>query len=250
QVRLGSQIVSNVVIYTAIISVENLRKELLPGMTANLRIETDVREDALRVANAALRWRPPGAEPLSGQAPSTGTGAALANEQPAGTEAGRGRGRRALAEFADAMKMELALSAEQQAEVDAILVQSRKEMELALRSEADPNARRERLRTRWAALTARIAATLTDAQRAKFGALRERFAQERSARGTMQRGRVYVLGKDGQPQAIDVRVGVSDGGMSEILTSALEPGREVITGGGPRAEAAGAAPRRGRRFGF
>ncbi|MBI4275965.1 MAG: HlyD family secretion protein, partial [Rhizobiales bacterium] len=43
QVRLGSQTVQNVVIYTTIISVDNPRLELLPGMTANLRIETDRR---------------------------------------------------------------------------------------------------------------------------------------------------------------------------------------------------------------
>ncbi len=44
QVRLGSTTVQNVVIYTTIMSIENPRLELLPGMTANLRIETDRRE--------------------------------------------------------------------------------------------------------------------------------------------------------------------------------------------------------------
>ena len=45
-------------IYTTIISIENPRRELLPGMTANLRIETDRRADVVRIPNAALRWRP------------------------------------------------------------------------------------------------------------------------------------------------------------------------------------------------
>jgi HlyD family secretion protein len=61
QVRLGSTTVSNVVIYTAVVSIENPHLELLPGMTANLRIETDAREGVTRVPNAALRWRPAGA---------------------------------------------------------------------------------------------------------------------------------------------------------------------------------------------
>jgi len=61
QVRLGSTTVSNVVIYTAVVSIENPHLELLPGMTANLRIETDARQDVRRVPNAALRWRPAGA---------------------------------------------------------------------------------------------------------------------------------------------------------------------------------------------
>ena len=61
QVRLGSQTVSNVVTYTGIVSIENPKMELLPGMTASVKIETDSRADVLLAPNAALRWRPAGA---------------------------------------------------------------------------------------------------------------------------------------------------------------------------------------------
>jgi HlyD family secretion protein len=252
QVRLGSQTVANVVIYTAIISVENPRKELMPGMTANLRVETDVRENVLRVANAALRWRPPGAEPIAQQA--AGSGEAVAAERPAGEERRRGGGGRVMAELAAALKAELSLSADQQKEVDSILADARKEMGMALRAEQDPNARRERIRQQWNDTMARIAALLTEPQRGKLDELRQRFAQEREQRGATQRGRVYVLGADGRPQAIEVRVGVGDGGTTEIISDKLEAGRDVIIGGGPRvadaAGAAGATARRGPRFGF
>ena len=40
QVRLGSQTVSNVVTYTGIVSIENPKMELLPGITASVKIET------------------------------------------------------------------------------------------------------------------------------------------------------------------------------------------------------------------
>jgi HlyD family secretion protein len=59
-VRLGSQTVSNVVTYTGIVSIENPKMELLPGMTASVKIETDARADVLLAPNAALRWRPAG----------------------------------------------------------------------------------------------------------------------------------------------------------------------------------------------
>jgi HlyD family secretion protein len=59
-VRLGSQTVSNVVTYTGIVSIENPKMELLPGMTASVKIETDARADVLLAPNAALRWRPSG----------------------------------------------------------------------------------------------------------------------------------------------------------------------------------------------
>jgi HlyD family secretion protein len=62
-VRMGSQTVSNVVTYTAIVSIENPRMELLPGMTASVKIETDARADALLAPNAAFRWKPAGAAP-------------------------------------------------------------------------------------------------------------------------------------------------------------------------------------------
>ena len=59
-VRLGSQTISNVVTYTGIVSIENPKIELLPGMTANVKIEAEMRKDALLAPNAALRWKPAG----------------------------------------------------------------------------------------------------------------------------------------------------------------------------------------------
>jgi HlyD family secretion protein len=134
QVRLGSQTVQNVVIYTAIVSIANPNLELLPGMTATLRIETDRRDSVVRIPSAALRWRPS----------TTGEGAPLARDQEAG-----------------------------------------------------PPREPERDRP-------------------------------------TQLGRVFVVGPDGKPQGITVRIGATEGSSIEIV-SGLEPGREVIVGGGPRA---------------
>ncbi len=69
-VRLGSQTVQNVVIYTAVIAVDNADLSLKPGMTATLRIFTERRENVLRISNAALRWRPPGEQPPPAAAPT------------------------------------------------------------------------------------------------------------------------------------------------------------------------------------
>ncbi len=59
QVRKSAQTVSNVVTYLVEVSASNPALLLLPGMTANVRIVTDVRENILKVPNAALRFRPP-----------------------------------------------------------------------------------------------------------------------------------------------------------------------------------------------
>ena len=59
QVRKSPQIVQNVVIYTVIISTENPRLLLLPGMTALAEIVVHESGDTLTVPSAALRFRPP-----------------------------------------------------------------------------------------------------------------------------------------------------------------------------------------------
>jgi HlyD family secretion protein len=62
QIRKAAQIVQNVVTYTVVVGVENSSQQLLPGMTANVRIVTDSKPSVLKVPNAALRFRPPGVE--------------------------------------------------------------------------------------------------------------------------------------------------------------------------------------------
>jgi HlyD family secretion protein len=59
QVRLQSTIEQNIVNYTVVISVANPDGVLLPGMTATVEFVVASAEDVLKVANAALRFRPP-----------------------------------------------------------------------------------------------------------------------------------------------------------------------------------------------
>ena len=58
QIRLQPVVVQNVTTYGTIINVPNPDLKLKPGMTANLRVQIARRPDVLRVANAALRFRP------------------------------------------------------------------------------------------------------------------------------------------------------------------------------------------------
>lgn len=58
QVRLNPVVANNVVTYAAIVSASNPDLALMPGMTANLTIEVDRRDDVLRAPAAATRFRP------------------------------------------------------------------------------------------------------------------------------------------------------------------------------------------------
>ncbi|NKB49997.1 MAG: HlyD family efflux transporter periplasmic adaptor subunit [Alphaproteobacteria bacterium] len=60
QVRKAPEVVQNVVTYMVIIDAENAEQLLLPGMTANLTVVVAKRDNVLKVANTALRFRPPG----------------------------------------------------------------------------------------------------------------------------------------------------------------------------------------------
>ena len=238
QVRLGSQTVQNVVIYTAIISVENPGHELKPGMTANLRIETEKRDDVVRVPNAALRWRPPVPQadtpaptPLAVEAP------------PRGVDSGGGR--RVMQDYIAAVRSELDLSSAQREKLDALLSEQRRGFG-GLAAESDVAARRAKFVEMRRGLEASIIELLTPEQQTKFRAIVDRFSPTGGTREG-QAGRVYVLGSDGKPQQVTLRLGATDGGVTELMAGQLEAGRDVIIGGGPRGtDASRTLP----RFGF
>jgi HlyD family secretion protein len=232
-VRLGSQNVQNVVIYTTIISIENPRRELLPGMTANLRIETERRDDVVRIPNAALRWRPPS---LADQ-PLVRNGSAPAAPQ---RRASGGNS----AEFLEAIKTEIKPGADQLREVEAAFADMRKSF-LAGAGDGDQGARREHILAARRELEQRIASILTPEQKSVFDEIVKRQAAAGGQR-TAQSGRVFVVGRDGQPEGVTISTGVTDGGSTEVVAG-LDVGAEVIVGGGARP---GAATQRGPRFGF
>ena len=70
QVRYAPIVVQNVVTYDTVISVTNEELKLKPGMTANVSVIISQRQEALKLPNAALRFRPPDA-PRSSPAPGT-----------------------------------------------------------------------------------------------------------------------------------------------------------------------------------
>lgn len=253
-VRKAGQNVSNVVTYVAVIAFSNATGRLLPGMTANVRVVTDTRSDVLKVPNAALRMRLPGVEPVpqvdakseaekpgaksteyqKGSKNSSASAAAAPQATPAtGGPAG------AVAEFRQRLVAELGLDAAQQAKVDAIYAAARPEFGKLRELPEDQRTRaRERV---MADIRAKVGDVLTPEQRPRYAAL----VAESAGRQTT-RGRLFVLGEGGKPQAHDVRLGLTDGTSTELvlgpnspLADVLKVGTPVITG---QPSAAGAAP--------
>ncbi len=213
QVRLAATNVQNVITYPVVIDVDNADLSLLPGMTASATIEVARRSDVLRVANAALRFKPEGAAEAS-----TG-GRAGFDLQP----------------VIEALDLNPAQRAAYEA--DATVVRERM---AAMRSagggwqggqaggqsgavpQRDPAAMAERIAERINSGYAGFLATLNPTQRERFDAA---LKEELGAR----RGTLWVM-RDGSPKALAVRIGVSDATHSEVRGSELEVGMDVLSG--------------------
>jgi len=85
EVRNAAQTVQNVVTYDAVLDVQNEELKLKPGMTANVTFVWAEKDAVLKVANAALRFKPP-AEALS----PSGSGSGRRRFGPGGGPSGSG----------------------------------------------------------------------------------------------------------------------------------------------------------------
>ena len=226
QIRKAAQIVQNVVTYTVVIAVDNPGGRLLPGMTANVKLVYAEKPDVLKVPNAALRFRPAGADagpaaPTRGQGPAAGT--ATSGQAPRANGAGRTPG-----EMRERLVTGLGLDAAQQKKLDPILADTRQQM-TALRElpEAERQARAAKVRE---ATRARIREILTPEQRTKYDELTARDGRGASGTAAATPGRVWILDADGKPKAASVTLGISDGSATEVLRGDLKEGQEIITG--------------------
>ncbi|GAB3335612.1 efflux RND transporter periplasmic adaptor subunit [Marilutibacter aestuarii] len=229
QVRLSATNTNNVITYPVVVSVDNADQSLLPGMTANAEIEVNHREDVLRVANAALRFRPEEGE-IAAPATRGGAGGGMQDELPR-------------------IAASLELDARQQAAFDAAL--ERLAAQRASRQGAAPSAEggggrsvlfgggpggrpstasgsgamsgamRQRIQERVAQQFADFTALLDDERKARWDA-------GIGALLGARRAPLYLL-RDGEPTAVMVRVGASDGSFSEVSGPVAE-GEVVITG--------------------
>lgn len=198
QVRLASEELQNVVTYTVVIAAENRNGRLLPGMTANVEITVDHREGVLRIADAAVRFRPPANGPDVIESSET---ARAGNRPPAGTRSGR-------TELLDALD----LTPERKAKIEDAL-----EAELgAIRSPAGDGPPRDRnaIRQRVQSVQNKVFAEhLTSGEIKMLKALINQ-------RPTTTRIDAYVLAEDGNLQKHSLVIGLQDGSWAEVVRGA------------------------------
>jgi HlyD family secretion protein len=178
QIRKAALVVQNVVTYIGVIRTSNPDLDLFPGMTANVRIIVDTRENTLKVPNAALRFRPPGVavENVALNAVAADGDAEDKMKEPTHDKA---------------------------------------------KAKAERHVRRETAGTK---AGKRHAVVIT--------------------------GRVWIPGEEGRPRAVPVRLGLTDGLWTEVLSGDLHEGAEVIVGVANDGANPKAQQKKGLRFGF
>ena len=220
-VRKAAQSVQNVVTYIAIISANNERGELLPGMTANVRVVTDARDSVLKVPNAALRFRPAGESAAAKGEDKTKA------MQGADVDASKGgAGTAQLNQFRERIVTELKMDAEQQQRLDPIFAEMRNKF-MGLRDLPEEARARQSAAIR-SDMRARVEEILKPEQKALYAEIVTELGG-RAGGAQSARGRVYLL-ETGKTSAVEVRVGLSDGAMSEVTGAGLTEGAEVIVG--------------------
>jgi HlyD family secretion protein len=244
QVRLQPIVQQNVVTYATVIDVPNPELKLKPGMTANVNVEIAKRTNVVRVPNAALRFRP---------TPEMFTALGLTPPQGPG-----GMGRESRPEPRAQGAPEAEPQARRGGEGAAVAPRAAGEAPIERRagregnSGGDPARMAERLQSlppeEREQMMARMRARGIDPSEASGGRGRsgERGAPPavtpaaRNPNATTvdalfgplpqveSRGQAWLY-VDKQLRPIRLRLGISDGQMTELIEGELEPGAEVVT---------------------
>jgi HlyD family secretion protein len=156
----------------------------------------------------------PAASPAAAAAPRAATAAQPAEPAASGP----------LGEFRTRLVTELGLSPAQAAQVDAIIAAQRPRFgELRNLPENQRAKARDRI---LADMRALIGEQLTPEQQARYQKLLVDLAGRQSTRG-----RIYLLAADGKPRAYNVRLGISDGVMTELMVAPGSPEAAVLVEG-------------------
>jgi HlyD family secretion protein len=229
QIRLAPQSVQNVVNYIVIVDVSNDQLKLMPGMTANVKILTASASDVMRVSNLALRFQPPNdiidsTNSGSMRKDSTGKGKdadAFSNfqsgdqslqdgKQFSQDDRTRFRALRDSIQSAHGMKLN---QEELQSEVRKII---EKRID---RNKLIAQQSKAKIKTQKRSNNYGITSNFPEYQKNAY------VPSHQSGRG-----KIWILKSNGLLESVFVRTGISDGRYTEITTTKLKPGDQVVLG--------------------
>ena len=197
EIRLQPNNVQNVINYTVIIDVPNDDLKLMPGMTANVTVLIDEKENVLRVPSLALRFMPP-------DLPDEEKKKMMASRNTGGNGTPQ-RGRNGN----PSMKMD-----------NGKKPGTGKKPEKGSDEEFKPFDRQKMLSINTLDASSKPARQLSEKWNRSVSTYRRRETP----------GFVWVLDENKKPKAIPVRTGLSDGMFMEIVSGEIKEGEKVIVG--------------------
>ncbi|MEL7032129.1 MAG: efflux RND transporter periplasmic adaptor subunit [Pseudomonadota bacterium] len=206
QLRLKSEEANNIVTYVAVVAAKNDDGKLMPGMTANLEITTDIKAGVTRIPAQADRFRPTPAQMETWQAQGA-TSNAGADDPNAPVLSRLNRIGMSEADY-EAAKATLT-------QATAPLVE--------IINDPERTFMHTPTRISLAELTENVLSTQLSPE--NYSAYRALMAAERNIREAS----LWVQTSDGKMEQKPVRLGLSDGAFIEVV-SGLEPGEQVVTG--------------------
>jgi len=235
---LGATNTQNVISYPVVVTVNNDDLTLLPGMTVNAEIQISRHDNVLRVPNAALRFHPADATATTGAnagAPAARTGGGMLADALPQIAAQLHLDASQQAAFEKAMAAMAERAREQRAKRDAASAQGSTGAGLFGRPPGGASGRGDNAQsgTRGGAQYAqRMLARITQ-QFAEFRATLRPEQQQAWDTGLQglaaeKRATLYKLA-NGSVQAVNVRIGASDGSFTEVSGGVAE-GDKVIVG--------------------
>ncbi len=205
EIRNAPQTIQNVVTYDVVLQVDNSDLRLKPGMTANVSVQIEHKENILKVPNSALRFKPESAKKEETVKTS--------NRKQEAPSSDKGRA------VLERLTKELSLTADQQSKIEMVLRASRSEFQ-EIREKSKPEEAQVRIR---ALMRQKIWGFLTEEQKEKMKQM-----GQPSERTQAKPGRVWILTPEGKPAPVEIMVGITDGTFSEVVAGNLQEGAEVV----------------------
>jgi HlyD family secretion protein len=258
QIRLAPVSVQNVVNYTVIIDVNNDQLKLMPGMTANVRVLVASTRNVLKVSNMALRFQAPSdlvdstqinemrasfmsrgktdssdTHPASAVTPGMehtgGSDPAVAHQWPRegrGGEAVSSEGREGRRKEFQALRDSIQAAHGGQLSREEMMQEMQKAF-AARQSTEKPAPAVKKPSHPGTGTKFGVTQTFPEYQKSSYVASHE-----------TGRGRIWILNSKGKLEPVFVRTGITDGKFTEITTSVLKAGDQIVLGASSNQEAA------------
>lgn len=229
QVRLEPITDQNVVTYTTVMRTRNDDLRLRPGMTANVTVLVETRKDVLKVANAALRFRPQG----MGGGNGAGGGRSGAGGAGGGAPGGAAGGRRGFTGMGASLSAVPDAQAQQaDGRGDSASAGARWGHRGRGAMQGDSSGARGAMHGDWRGgrgAPAGARSAMPGTAPGAGGADGARAGAETGTESALKPGMLYIL-RDGKLSPVHVLTGITDGSATEIHSDVLKAGDLVVLG--------------------